>query len=638
VTVRLGAEVQPQALQAVAKVARAILSDLDLESTLLSVVNTAKDLVGADIVGILLADAHADADADAGAGADGAGGPPGEALVMRACTGHRTVRTARLRVRRGQGVAGKVLATGVPQRVDDYPEDRSISGDFLAIAALDGTRSALGAPMIVRDTIIGVLMVWSRRRQAFTDLHTETLIYLADLATIAIENARLYDTERTAMHTLAEAHHRLEDQYDLLQRASQLHEELTGLVLQGACLADLVGVVARHTGGEVVLFDPGLDLLATAGAGGALDTPVAERVRRRLADRRRSRHRDGDSGPIPPSPGFDRWLLGRDVVAGGERLGHLCVVLDDRPGALDPLVVEQAAVVCALELTKERAVTEARTRVRSDFLWDLLDGNVSDDSEALVRARHLGYALPARLRVMLVPVGGLDEWARTAGAGADAVDRRRESVVRLAAAAAAELVPGALVARRGSLLAFLLPATGDGDGAEQARKVADTILDRLVAANPELGFSAGLSACAPLSADLRGVYREAEHALSAMPVLGSGTRAVTFDDLGVLRFLLAPGDRAELVAFARSVLGPVLDYDRDHHGGLVRTVEVYLKCDCNLQRTGEQLFLHPKTVRYRLDRVEELAGINFATQRHRFDAELATTIIRALALGDPAAR
>jgi DNA-binding PucR family transcriptional regulator len=120
-----------------------------------------------------------------------------------------------------------------------------------------------------------------------------------------------------------------------------------------------------------------------------------------------------------------------------------------------------------------------------------------------------------------------------------------------------------------------------------------------------------------------------------MPVLGSGTRVVTFDDLGVLRFLLAPGDREGLVAFARSVLGPVMDYDREHHGGLVRTVEVYLQCDCNLQRTGEQLFLHPKTVRYRLDRVEELAGIDFATQRHRFDAELATTIIRALALGEP---
>src|ERR687896_249296 len=96
---------QPQALQTVAKVARDILGDLDLESTLLSIVNAARDLLGADIVGILLAD-----DAN-------------EVLTMRACTGHRTVRTARLVVRRGQGVAGSVFETGRPLSVDDYLTD-----------------------------------------------------------------------------------------------------------------------------------------------------------------------------------------------------------------------------------------------------------------------------------------------------------------------------------------------------------------------------------------------------------------------------------------------------------------------------------------------------------------------------------
>jgi sugar diacid utilization regulator/putative methionine-R-sulfoxide reductase with GAF domain len=622
VTPQIGADVQPQELQAVARVARDILSDLDLESTLLSVVNTAKDLFAADIVGILLAEPD-----------DGADG--GEVLTMRACAGHRTIRTARLRVRGGQGVAGKVLQTGQPQRVDDYPQDRSISGDFLAIAAMDGTRSALGAPMIVRDRVIGVLMVWSRRPAAFTDLHTETLVYLADLATIAIENARLYDTERTAMQTLAEAHHRLEEQYAFLQRASDVHEELTGLVLEGRGLPDLAGVVARHTGGDVVIFDPDLDVLATAADEGSFDPAVLDGARCRLrATPRPHREREPAEGPIAPSATLDRWLLVRDVVAGGERLARLCVALHRPPAGLDPVIVEQAAVVCALELTKERAVTEAHSRLRSDFLWDLLDGNLSDDSEALVRARYLGYTLPSRLRVMLTPVAGLDEWARTAGASADAVDRRRESLVRLAAAAAAEVAPGAFVARRGSLLAFLLPASGDGERDDEVRKCAETILDRLGAAHADLTFSGGLSASAPLSANLGGAYRQAEHALSAIPVLGSKQRVVVFDDLGVLRFLLAPADRAELVRFTRRVLGPVMDYDRDHHADLVRTVEVYLKCDCNLKRTGEELFLHPKTVRYRLDRVEELAGISFASQRHRFDAELATTIIRALSLGE----
>src|SRR5919108_2879796 len=80
-----------------------VLRHLDLESTLLSIQNAALDLLGADIVGILLVDQDGE-----------------EVLRMRACAGHRTPHTALLEVRRDQGVAGKVFATGRAPRGGDY--------------------------------------------------------------------------------------------------------------------------------------------------------------------------------------------------------------------------------------------------------------------------------------------------------------------------------------------------------------------------------------------------------------------------------------------------------------------------------------------------------------------------------------
>ena len=132
-----GTKVQLQALQTVAKVATAVLSHLDLESTLLSVVNATLDLLGGDIVGLLLADEDDDV------------------LRMRACAGHRTIHTAHLEVRRGEGVAGKVFETGSPFKTNDYQSDTSFSGHFLSVAQEDGTRAALGAPMTVRGKVIG---------------------------------------------------------------------------------------------------------------------------------------------------------------------------------------------------------------------------------------------------------------------------------------------------------------------------------------------------------------------------------------------------------------------------------------------------------------------------------------------------
>lgn len=587
-----------------------ILRHLDLESTLLSIQNAALDLLGADIVGILLVDQDGE-----------------EVLRMRACAGHRTPHTAHLEVRRDQGVAGKVFATGRPYRVDDYLSDTTISRHFFSIAEKDGTRSALGAPMTMQGKVIGTLMVWSRRPSAFSQAHTHTVVNLANLATIAIENAKLYETERRAARTLAEAHQQLEEQYELLQRASNVHEELTHLVLEGGALSDLVQMLARHTGGKAAILGPGLETLATS--------PGAEL----LADRARCRHRRGTDGPrraaqrsstMPPDPSFDHWLLARDVVAGGERLAELCVGLPRPPKRLDTLILEQAAIVCALELTKQRAVLEARVRVRSDFLWDLLDGNIGDDAEALVRASHLGYNLPRQLRVMLTTVRGLDEWARATEASADAIDLRRESLVRAVERLATAAGLGcAFAARRGSLIALLLTCS---PAPPEQRRLAEAVLEGLEKDNPDLTFSAGISASVPLAANLHPAYLQAQHALSAIPVLASGRRVFVFDDLGVLQFLLAPADRAELAGFARKVLGQVIDYDRGHHADLVRTVEVYLASDCNLQRTAEKLYIHPKTVRYRLGRVEELAAISLTSQQDRFDAQMAIKIVRVLSL------
>ncbi len=591
------------ALQALHEVATDVLGHLDVEAALLTVVNAATELVAADIAGIMLAEED------------------GTVLRMRASTGHRTVDTAHLEVRRGQGVAGKVFETRQPCKVDNYLSDSSISRDFFPIAKEEGKRSALGAPMIARGEVVGVLMAWRRRPSVFTADDTRTLVSLANLATIAIVNARLYAAEHSVVARLEETNDRLERQNSLLQRSSRVHEELDGLVIDGGGIADLVATLVTHTGGRAGVLDADLQVLATSPGS---DASVARAVRHLRASESTPR-----TAVLPPDPLDQHWLLVREVVAGEDRLGHLVVGLDRRPESLDSVIVEQAAIVCALQQTRERAVLEARTRVHDEFVWDLLEGNLSDTAEALVRARYLGYCLPPRLRVVLLAIEGVKVWSGPDGS-VEAATRRREGLVR-SAERLAKSAQGASVfaALRGSLMVMIVPASDD---IAEARTRLQSSLSGLSDQHPELTFSAGVSACFPLAADLSQAYAQAQSALSAAPLLASGPPLALFDELGVLRFLLAPGDRRDLWGFARKVLGPVIDYDREHETDLVRTVEAYLANDCNLQRTAACLYVHAKTVRYRLERIHQLGGIDLSRQQTRFDAQLAITILRVLSL------
>lgn len=578
------------------KVAADILSSLELDATLLSVLNAVTTTTHADIAGILLAD-------DAG-----------EVLRMQACTGHRTVATARLVVRRGQGVAGMVYEEGRPVRVDDYDADPRISHDFLDIAHADGTRAALGAPMTARGRLIGVAMSWRRLPAAYTARDVQAMTTLANFAAIAVENARLYEAQKRTVEGLQVANRRLEAQNEMLRRATEVHDELMRLMLEGVALAELVEGVARLLDADVATLDAGRRALATSGAAGAA---LQKRMAARIDARR-------------PATTDER-LLVRDILGGGERLGYLGVALRHPPAPLDKVLVEQATVMCALELTREQAVLQARTRVRGDFLWDLLDGKIADVVEALVWARALRVELPERVRVALIRAQ-----ARPGnGAGGDDAPPElmlRESLARVVErVATAQAGESALAAARGSLIALLLPADDD------PRARVETVVSRLCERFPGMDVAAGVSSCAAGISDLPEAYAQAQVALNAAPTAAGCSRVAVLDELGIMRFLLAPGDRGDLRDFARRVLGGVLDYDRDHPSDLTGTIEAFLTNDCNLQRTASAMFVHAKTVRYRLDKVQAITGLDFALQSDRFEAQLAISILRTLALQEVAA-
>ena len=97
----------------------------------------------------------------------------------------------------------------------------------------------------------------------------------------------------------------------------------------------------------------------------------------------------------------------------------------------------------------------------------------------------------------------------------------------------------------------------------------------------------------------------------------------------------SPPVRADLADFVRGVLGPILDYDREHSTHLLETLNAYLAEDLNLGQTAKRLYCHPKTVRYRLDRARDLTGRDLTSQRDCFDIQLALRMMGALDVARP---
>ena len=135
---------------------------------------------------------------------------------------------------------GKVLAGGEPQRIAELPETgaKRFPDNAAAAAAFDQLRlrSAIVVPLRARGRVLGSLTLYTQhpygRRYSARDVHLAA--DLAGRAALAVDNARLYETEHAAVITL---------QHSLLPALPKID----GLQLAARYL---VGVDGNQVGGD----------------------------------------------------------------------------------------------------------------------------------------------------------------------------------------------------------------------------------------------------------------------------------------------------------------------------------------------------------------------------------------------------
>ena len=96
---------------------------------------------------------------------------------------------------------GRVLLSGRLAHVVDATEDETYRNDprFRDLVDRAGLRTLLHVPLRKGDTLLGVITVYRRERQPFTDQQIRLLESFAEQAVIAMENARLLDEQREAL-------------------------------------------------------------------------------------------------------------------------------------------------------------------------------------------------------------------------------------------------------------------------------------------------------------------------------------------------------------------------------------------------------------------------------------------------------
>jgi sugar diacid utilization regulator len=313
-----------------------------------------------------------------------------------------------------------------------------------------------------------------------------------------------------------------------------------------------------------------------------------------------------------------------------EAVGTLRVRARSEPPS--PALLRIVTTLIASEVERVRAPERASQAAASAFVQRLFDRDQASRESVASAAEQVGLGLEHGATVVVV----------RAHSHAPAGDGWRARALEVADRGARAVVPGALAARAeltatsGAEVVLILP------GAEEAaaRRAADAVLRELQAGLPGHGFSVGRSRIAADAADL---HRAASEALLAANVAESDPDRplLAFDETGAYRLLLPAmsEDPAELQRFYDETVAPLVAYDEQYETELVTTLETFLDADGNVAGTAARLFTHRHTIRYRLERVRELSGLDVGSTDGREKLSLGLKAMRVLGIatrGGPA--
>jgi sugar diacid utilization regulator len=125
-----------------------------------------------------------------------------------------------------------------------------------------------------------------------------------------------------------------------------------------------------------------------------------------------------------------------------------------------------------------------------------------------------------------------------------------------------------------------------------------------------LTVSVGIGNPYSLISEFSKSLNEAVKAEKLSSIIKETNNVMFFRDLGMLTIYSQIENEKALWDFYQMVLGKLESVDEINKGDLLHTLKAYIECNKNAAETANELFIHRNTLRYRLNKIEEILGVS----------------------------
>ncbi|MEU1807286.1 helix-turn-helix domain-containing protein [Streptomyces sp. NPDC019937] len=385
-----------------------------------------------------------------------------------------------------------------------------------------------------------------------------------------------------------------------------------GLLALAGSIAGLVGapVTIEDDASELITYSPGQENSDDARVAMILNRRVPDRYRPLLRNERLDVRLAGSAAPLyadfRASGVLPRAIM--PIRVDDLSVGSIWAIVPNAPSREQRAALEESAALAAPVLARQIARRRGEEARRAAAVRALLGGG----PEAVEAAAELPLAPGPLAVVALRPVAPAPsgEPLRRALAGLDA------------SAVPAGTAHGGVHAEADGAGYAVVPVRDEQRLARVVRELQE-----------RAGLVAGVGRTVPGPGELDRSRADADLVVRLLTRLGGGAGgAAHIRDVHLDALLMQTVDLAD--AAGHDPLGAIADlerYDRERGTGLLDSLAHYLAAGEDARLAARRLHIHPNTLRYRLRRAHEIAGLDLADPATKFEIQLRLRL-RALRL------
>ena len=182
-----------------------------------------------------------------------------------------------------------------------------------------------------------------------------------------------------------------------------------------------------------------------------------------------------------------------------------------------------------------------------------------------------------------------------------------------------QLLPDALIYRNMDQIVMIQQVDSNQTELEYQKKMEEieAVIQRIILHRKKaIDFQIGIGKSVKGYQRLKESYHEASQAIKYIEIVrlvtGDKNKSVVhYSNLGFFQIFGEIDDMTELERYIPETLKKLYEYDDEHKGELIPTLQMFLSNNQSIRKTAGAMFVHYRTISYRMKKIKEITGINF---------------------------